>query len=165
MFFAHHVIKIDTIAKVINFVTLTMIELHFKLDIEDDWPPFAIEGVPCTYLKGNNYRIETPPLFIKNISVGDVVAVTFNAEQEVVTWVHIAKSNRTTIWLLRLRETTEINKILQELSLLNCKSVSLPQYGCYSIDVPAESKIDQVDACLAKLNVSHVAVAYPSFRH
>lgn len=48
------------------------------------------------------------------------------------------------------------------------KGVSTPDnqaYGCYSIDVPSECPIGDVDACLAKLDPSLVAIAYPSFRH
>ncbi|MGR9116094.1 MAG: DUF4265 domain-containing protein [Gammaproteobacteria bacterium] len=140
------------------------IELHFLLDIDDDWPPVSLEGIPCTQVE-DGYRVDVPPLFVKGLSVGDVIKVTQNTEGEVMSWEHVQKSDRTTIWLLRIAETQEIEKVLERLHKLKCKTVQLPQYGCYSIDVPAECPLQDIDACLASLDSSRVAVAYPSFRH
>ena len=55
------------------------IELHFILNVVDEWPPVAIEGVPCIQVEGG-YRIETPPLFVKGLSVGDVISAEFNLD-------------------------------------------------------------------------------------
>jgi hypothetical protein len=139
-------------------------ELHFVLDVEDDWPPVSIEGVPCTPIK-DGYRVEMPPLFVKNISVGDIIAVTRDGEGNVSSWSHIEKSCSTTVWLLRMVSTDGIEEVLRDLRKLNCNTVQLPQYGCYAVDVPEECAIHDVDACLSKLDTKCVAVAYPSFRH
>lgn len=64
-----------------------------------------------------------------------------------------------------MAKTDEINPILAELRSLNCNTVDLAEYGCYSIDVPAECPIEAVDVLLATRDQSKVAVAFPSFRH
>lgn len=139
-------------------------ELLFMLDIDDDWPPVSIEGIPCKVLDGN-YQIKAPPLYVKEISVDDIISVIFDSAGKVSSWHHVKKSNRSTIWLLRTAETHNIEKVLQDLRQLDCNTVRLPQYGSYSIDVPAEVKIKKIDACLEKLTPDCVAIAFPSFRH
>jgi hypothetical protein len=139
-------------------------ELQFPLEVVDGWPPVAVEGLPCTPTNGA-YRVEVAPLFIKDLSAGDVISVTCDSAGHVSSWSHTVRSNRTTIWLLRLAETEQIAEVLGELRSLNCNTTQLPAYGCYSIDVPPECPIGDVDACLAKLDPSLVAIAYPSFRH
>lgn len=140
------------------------IELHFLLTIRDEWPPVALEGVLCTEVEGG-YRIDEPPLFVKGISCGDVIAVSRNSEGDVLSWTHIQRSGRTTIWLLRTGKADNTAEVLSKLHSLNCKTAQLPQFGCYSVDVPKECAIADVDSCLAQLNTESVAVAYPSFRH
>lgn len=50
------------------------VELKFPLDVEDDWPPVAVEGLPFDVALGG-YVATVPPLFVKDLSVGDVIAV------------------------------------------------------------------------------------------
>lgn len=140
------------------------VELHMLLDVEDDWPPVALEGLPCAVV-ATGYRVEMPPLFVRNLSVGDIILVVFDGEKNVVSWTHARQSARTTIWLLRMAQSDDIDSVLKKLREMNCNTVQLPEYRCYSIDVPAECAIQDVDACLKHLNSSRVAIAYPSLRH
>lgn len=139
-------------------------KLKFILDVEEDWPPVAIEALPCTAQRGG-FRIETAPLFVKGISNGDVVSVEFDANENVCRWEHLEKSARTTIWLLRIADSPDIDSILEQARSLKCNTTGLKQFGCYAIDVPAECDFADVDALFEGLDSEHVAVAYPSFRH
>ena len=141
-----------------------MNELLFVLDVKDGWPPVAVECLPCKPL-ADGFLIEEAPLFIKNLSAGDIISAKFDDERRVISWEHLKESGRSTIWLLRLAKTDSIMDVLEDLRALGCNTVRLPQFGCYSIDVPEECAIADVDACLAKLNHAEVAVAFPSFRH
>jgi hypothetical protein len=140
------------------------IELHFILNVVDEWPPVAVEGVPCIQVEGG-YRIETPPLFVKGLSVGDVISAEFNSDGNVASLQLISRSGRTTLWILRTAEGDNIESVLPRLQSMNCKIVALPKQGSYSVDVPAEVSIADVDACLAQLDANSTAVAFPSFRH
>lgn len=141
-----------------------MNKLKFALHIEDGWPPVAVEALPYSRVEGG-HRIEVAPLFVRDLSAGDVISATLDNEGNVSSWNHLSKSGRTTIWLLRIAEPTDIDNVLQDLRALGCNTTQLPQYGCYAIDVPADVAIEDVDARLARLDESHVAVAFPSFRH
>ncbi|HTF94531.1 MAG TPA: DUF4265 domain-containing protein [Cellvibrio sp.] len=141
-----------------------LIELLFILDVEDNWPPVSVEGLHCKNV-GGSYQIKTAPLFVKNISVNDVISVTFDRSGKVSSWQHVEKSKRSIVWLLRTKNTQCIDDVLRGLRALSCNTVQLPQYGSYSIDIPEDLAIHKVDECLERLNVDCVAIAYSSFRH
>ena len=48
--------------------------LSFPLDVEDDWPPVAIESLPFE-AEDRGLRLLAPPLFVNGLSVGDVITV------------------------------------------------------------------------------------------
>lgn len=143
------------------------VSLGFVLEIEDGWPPVAVESLPfATGLVVEEYRLTKPPLFVKDLSVDDLIAVNeFDLEGNVVSWRHIVRSQRTTIWLLRLRQTEDIKRALSELRELGCNTVGLDSVGCYSIDVPENLGIEKIDAVLSSIDAERVAIAYPSMRH
>lgn len=142
-----------------------MIELHFVLEVDDDWPPVSVEGVPVTCVS-DKFRIETPPLFIKKLSVGDVIKVLeFDSENQVSSWEHDSFSKNSTVWLLCMDEPSGLDDVLPKLEMIGCQVVRLSGRGCYSINVPESTDMGDVDSCLAALDESKVAIAYPSFRH
>jgi hypothetical protein len=139
--------------------------LSFSLDVEDDWPPVAIESLPFE-TEDRGFKLLVPPLFVKGLSVGDVITVR-ERDGRVTSWKHKLRSQHSTIWLLRLKRdaTRDIKSILEHLHKLGCTSTGVAQFGAYAIDVPPGTTITSVDAVLAKLDKERVATAYPSFRH
>jgi hypothetical protein len=138
--------------------------LKFSLQVEDGWPPVAVESLPFER-RGEDYEALFAPLFVKNLSVGDRIAVTVDDDDSVVSWQHTHRSSRTTIWLLRLRQTNEIAAALSNLRSIGCNTVGLDSVGSYAIDIPDSVSIESVDAVLDKLDRDSVAIAYPSMRH
>jgi hypothetical protein len=141
-----------------------ILSLQFNLDIEDDWPPVSIESLPFEKMD-DGYKCLEAPLFVKDLSVGDVISVEEDGINGVKSWVHLQKSGRTTIWILRISETDEIDTALKQLRLLDCNTVGLPQFGCYAVDVPQEVSISDVDSVLEKMSSDRVVIAFPSMRH
>jgi hypothetical protein len=137
----------------------------FDLEVEDGWPPVAVESLPFK-IKEDGFRLLNQPLFIKGLSVGDVINATIDdITKKVSSWDIVSKSNNTTIWLLRMQDTKIIESVLVDLRNLGCDTVSLEELGAYSINVPNAIRINDVDVQLGKLDPKCVAVAYPSFRH
>lgn len=143
-----------------------MTTLSFQLEVDDGWPPVAAEVMECT-LVDNSFRIESAPLFLKGLSVGDFIVAAPDAEGRIWDWEHLTKSGRSTIWLARLSPLAqgEIDAVLADLKTLGCSITSSQTLGCFAVDVPAECPIEEVDRCLASLVPDRVAVAFPSFRH
>lgn len=140
------------------------VNLTFALEVDDGWPPVAVEVLPCEAVE-NGYRIDAAPLFVKGLSVNDVIRPEVDDSGRVLSWMHVEYSTRSTIWLLRIAETDRIAVVLKQLRGLGCNTVQLPNCGCYSIDVPGACAIHEVDRILSELDKDQVAVAYPSFRH
>ena len=140
------------------------VSLKFPLDVEEGWPPVAVESLPFER-DGDEYQALTAPLFVKDLSVGDRISATVDADGSVVSWQHTYRSDRTTIWLLRLRQTDQVDDVLSALRAIDCNTVGLDSVGSYSVDVPGSVPIDAVDMVLDKLDRESVAIAYPSMRH
>lgn len=138
--------------------------LKFSLDVEDGWPPVAVESLPFLTFP-NGYTAQASPLFVKDLSVGDKISADLDHENNVKAWAHLNRSAHTTIWLLRLRQPNGIDDALAKLREVGCNTVGLQAAGCYSIDVPGTISMEIVDSILAVLDDNAVAVAFPSMRH
>ncbi len=140
-----------------------MMELLFSLNVEDGWPPVSKECLVVTKCS-NGYRLEVPPFFIKDLSVGDVISVELNEEGDVNNWMHVEKSARTTIWI-KVNGEGSIEDILRQMKKLECNIERFTEYNYFSVDVAEECEISSIDDCIDSLNEEEVAVAFPSFRH
>jgi hypothetical protein len=140
------------------------ISLQFPLEVVDDWPPVGSESL--SFEKGaSGYTLTVPPMFISELSVGDVIDVSEDEFGFVSDWWHLAKSGRSIIWLLIISKDACVNPILENLQKIGCHTAGIENLGCYSVDVPENVLIDVVDAILNELDTSTVAVTFPSFRH
>lgn len=137
----------------------------FPLEVVDGWPPVAAEGLPFEKTT-KGWRLLVPPLYVKKLSVDDVLQIEQRAGN-VSSWKHVARSGNTTIWMLSLKTSGDKKALalLDKLNALGCQTVALPKLSSYSISVPAKLAIEKVDKILAKRKGDEVAVAYPSFRH
>lgn len=139
--------------------------LVFPLAVEKGWPPVTSESLPFRICDGR-YEALVPPLFVKNLSVGDVISAEVDPiSQCVVGWRHVAKSGHSTVWLARLRPSDTIAQVLAEVRKLGCNTERFEAGGVYSIDVPDSVEMSAVDDVLAGLDRASVAVAFPSMRH
>jgi len=138
--------------------------LQFALVVEEDWPPVGSESLPFEKV-AHGYKCCSVPLFVKGLSVDDVIGIEKYSEGFVYEWNHVQRSERTTIWLARLADHPPIEDCLRNLRLLECNTASAEQLGCYAVDVPASLPIAEVDAWLEALDPEFVAIAFPSMRH
>jgi Domain of unknown function (DUF4265) len=144
--------------------TSPQVSLSFPLKVEDGWPPVAVECLPFEKTS-EGYRALVSPLFVEDLSVDDMIKADVDDEHQVNSWTHIHRSNRTTIWLLRLKTPNQIEDVLSRLQELGCNSGRFETGGCYTIDVPAVVSMHDVDAVLSDLDSRDVAIAFPSMRH
>ena len=137
--------------------------LQFPLEVEDGWPPVGSEALP--FLKSTvGYKALVAPLFVKNLSVGDIINAKLDRDGNVSEWKHINMSHRSVIWALRTDDGDNIEEILGKLRLLGCNTTGVDAFGIYSIDIPEDLDIAAVDAIISELNNS-ATVAFPSWRH
>jgi hypothetical protein len=137
----------------------------FPLEVVDDWPPVAAEGLVFEpFLRG--WRLVVPPLFVKKLSVGDVVRI-HQSKGIVRDWNHLSKSKSTTIWLLLKTDGAEkiATLVLARLDKMGCQTVLARTLSSASVSVPDTVPIASVDKIIARVDPTDIAVAYPSFRH
>ena len=140
------------------------VSLQFPFDVEDGWPPVGSESLPFDRLS-IGYKCLSPPLFVKNLSVGDIIEIKEDDVGFISHWSHLHKSDHSTIWLLRLKNSPPIEAALQALRALRCNTTGVDSFGCYAIDVPQSLSLSSVDIVLDELDPESVAIAFPSIRH
>lgn len=140
------------------------ISLQFPLDIEEGWPPVGSESLAFDKQR-NGYKLLVPPLFVRNISVSDVIDVTVDSLGYVSDWEHVELSNRSVVWLLRTSDHNNIGVILSQFRKIGCNTTGIDEFGAYSVDVPENASLAQVDNILSNASTDEVAIAFPSFRH
>lgn len=138
--------------------------LLFPLVVDSDgWPPVGAESIPVKSHANGNFTILTPPFFIKDLSVGDVISVQIDNQRTIKNWLHVQRSRNSTVWVLQDAAISE-NELADQFLKLQCNVERFSQIGLLSVDVPPhvlESDLDRlIDNCRAI--GAHVAV--PSFR-
>lgn len=141
------------------------VSLTFALDVKDGWPPAGAECLPF-HRDGGGFRLLVAPLFVRGLSVGDVIECEIDRVNGMVfEWSHLSKSGHSTFWLLRQDDEQVLLDGLEKLRALGCSTVLAPRVGMFSVDVPAAISIDAVDAVFQGLVDHGVAIACPSLRH
>jgi hypothetical protein len=140
------------------------LSLQFSLEVEDEWPPVGSESLPFEKVS-RGYKCLSVPLFVRELSVGDVIAINQDEDGFVNSWSHLQKSERSTIWLLRLQDDPPIKTCLNALRSLQCNTTGVDSFGCYAVDVPPSLPMSDVDGVLEMLDSDLVAIAFPSMRH
>jgi hypothetical protein len=138
--------------------------LSFQLEVEEGWPPVAVESLPFR-VAGGGYECQVAPLYVKDLAIGDLIEAAYDEDGTVSTWSHLRRSNHSTIWLLRTKSPNNLPDVLRRLRVLGCSTVGLEAEGSYAIDVPGELKLSVVDEVLATLDTNAVATAFPAIRH
>lgn len=147
-----------------NECPMSFLSLSFNLDIVDGWPPVAVEGLVFTNVGVDCYRLEVPPFFIKDLSVGDVLNIETSADGFVSKWTHEFRSLRSTIWIMDW-EDPNLEMVVAHLLSRKCNVERFKQYKYLSLDVPSECSQQELEFWLDKLDEEKASVAYPSYRH
>ena len=148
------------------------IELNFPLERDDDWPPFATEGLWCQPERAD-FLVLTCPLFVKGVAIGDRITAHLEetaalpSQREVVSFNVLEPSDHSTIWLIAIEDSLR-ERILAELRSLGCSTVEAPEgaRGHAAIDVPGHVDMAPVDAVLDPHEQrGSVHLAFPALRH
>lgn len=139
------------------------VNLNFNLPDEDeDWPPVTTESLPFENLGGGRYRLLVAPLFVRDLSVDDVLLIEVSAEGIVWEWQYESRSKHSTIWVIDAAQS-KFEKVVSGLQGLGCKIVRAPMFDVYSIDVPGEIARESLEEWLDLLDEE--SVGYPSYRY
>jgi hypothetical protein len=143
-----------------------LVELCFALPVDEDgWPPASVEGL-WFHVVPDGYELSSTPMFVGDLSVGDVVQVDIDPVNGLVfTWRHVRKSRHSTIWLGRMKRSLQIHDALRSLRDLGCHTSTWDEMGVYAVHVPEHVALHDVDRILDAFDDEALAVACPSLRH
>lgn len=141
-----------------------MEKVAFALEIEDGWPPAAVEHVWCEKTD-SIYQLKNAPFFIRGLALGD----KFSAEPDAVNGCIFAftvkePSGHSLVWIIE-QNALELEMVDQELLLLGCSIEGFPAYKLHAVDVPASVEHEAVNAVMDKLESLGFAMAFPVWRH
>ena len=140
-----------------------MKKLLFVLDIEDDWPPIASEGVWCKSV-GENFRLENSPFFISGLAFGDIFsAEPDNVNDHIFEFKLIEESGHSVVWLMNNNET-DLSNFKEKVLELGCRIEGMLKFSLYSIDVPPKIDVEKFDNLIKKYENKGIHFAYPVWR-
>ena len=139
--------------------------LLFRLEVDEDgWPPVGAESLPVKEQGEGLFQILVPPVFIKNLSVNDVVAAETDSEGYVTSWAHTSKSKRTTIWVLQ-GTADNLGPLIDDMLSDGGNVERFNQIKLLSFDVPESVSTEKLDMWLRTIEAAGAIIAEPSFRH
>ncbi|MFK7740242.1 MAG: DUF4265 domain-containing protein [Planctomycetota bacterium] len=138
--------------------------LAFPVPAEKGRGLLAEESLPLVVSEGG-MRLLAPPLMVPELSVGDVLSCVIQGDSgRVESWGHIARSDRSTVWLAPRGDGSAVRSALEELRSHGCASRGDALLGIFAVDVPSAAIMDAAEDILARLERDGVSVAYPSDR-
>ena len=141
-----------------------MQKLSFALEVEDGWPPVAIEHVWCEK-SGAVYELVNAPFFIQGLAFRD----RFVAEPDPVNgcifeFTVVEPSGHSLVWVLE-HGRFELDEFKPELLELGCSVEGFPDFRLHAIDIPASVESRAVVEAMDRLKSLGFALAFPVWRH
>lgn len=141
-----------------------MEKVAFALNIDDGWPPVAIEHVWCEKA-GSIYQLKNAPFFIKGLACND----KFSAEADSVNgcvfeFTVLDSSGHSLVWIIE-RAGLKLDQYEDELLSLGLSIEGCPGFRLHSVDVPASVNSEAVNTLMDRLEAMGFAMAFPVWRH
>jgi len=141
-----------------------MEKVSFALDVEDGWPPVAVEHMWCEKSDAV-YELQNAPFFLHGLAVGD----KFMAEPDSVNgcifdFTVVGTSGHSLVWVID-KADLQLEKYKPELLSLGCSIEGFPAFKLHAIDVPASVSTESASAVMDRLAALGFNLAYPVWRH
>ena len=141
-----------------------MEKMSFALDVEDDWPPVAVEHVWCDK-DGSVYELKNSPFFIRGLAFGDRFSAIPDSVNGCIFEFTLEKSSgHSLVWVVE-NEGTQLKLYESELLQLGCSIERFPSIQLYAVDVPSEVEHGAVNEIMDKLEGLGFGLAFPVWRH
>lgn len=141
-----------------------MEKVSFALDVDDGWPPVAVEHVWCE-ISDAVYELKNAPFFIHGLACGD----RFTAKPDEVNgcifeFAIVESSGHSLVWVLESGDL-KLDEFKPELLGLGCSVEGFPAFRLHAIDVPVSIEARSAGEAMDKLEALGFALAFPVWRH
>lgn len=141
-----------------------MQKLSFALEVEDGWPPVAVEHVWCER-NGQEYELKNAPFFIQGLAFGDkFTAESCSNSGCVFEFTVVEASGHSLVWVL---DTGELKFKEHKAGLLElgCSIECCPSIGLHAVDVPPSIEAEAASESIDRLECLGFPLAFPVWRH
>ncbi|MGW4447202.1 DUF4265 domain-containing protein [Streptomyces sp. NPDC004682] len=119
------------------------VKAYFRLEIEDDWPPAAVESLWAVDLGDDTVRLGNVPWFVRGVACGDVVVTEAGAV--------VRRSENCTIRLIVLRgggSGPARQSVINAFRGLGVDGEGIERFGMVALDVPPTADLARVQRLL-----------------
>lgn len=115
------------------------VKVHFRLEIEDDWPPVSVESLWAVGQRDGTARLDDVPWLVRGIACGDIVAT--DADEEGVRWAGtvVRGSENCTIRLIVFRDGgsgAARQSVIDAFHALGVYGEGVERFRMVALDVP-----------------------------
>ncbi len=127
------------------------VKVHFRLEIEDDWPPASVESLWAVDQGNGTARLDNIAWFVRDIASGDIV--TAEPDEEGVLWAGqvVRRSENCTIRLIVFRDdgsATARQSVINAFHELGVRGEGIERFGMVALDVPPTADLAEVQRLL-----------------
>ncbi|MEU0787168.1 DUF4265 domain-containing protein [Streptomyces sp. NPDC006173] len=127
------------------------VKVHFRLEVEDDWPPASVESLWAVDQGDGTARLDNVPWFVRGVGCGDIVAT--ETDDEGVRWAGevVRRSQNCTIRLIVFRDggSAEARQsVINAFQELGVDSEGMERFGMIALDVPPGADLAKVQRLL-----------------
>lgn len=127
------------------------VKLHFRLEIEDDWPPAGVESLWAIDQGNGTVKLDNVPWFVRGVACGDVLAPS--SDEEGVLWAGdvVRPSENCTIRLAVRRDggsDASRQSVLDAFRRLGVWGEGIQHFGMVALDIPPTADLAQVQRLL-----------------
>jgi len=135
-------------------------KIAFKLEVEDDWPPFKVENLWLKKLE-SGYEVRNIPFFIENLAFRDLILISKSGDDLYEIEKILRRSGNSTLLALIDDESIK-DEVLRRVKKLGCRYETGVLKGYYTINVPPEVDVDDLESTLEEyLTTEQVLLDYP----
>jgi hypothetical protein len=131
-------------------------KIFFRLDVEDDWPPIAVESMWAERLGDGLFRLDNVPLFAEDANADDIIRAEIGDQGVLEFQERVESDGQTTV---RVIAASEVVEAVLEFLLKNGAEYETSPYediGYFSVSVPPDADWAKVEAYLSNLEDSGV---------
>ncbi len=126
--------------------------MHFRLEIEDDWPPASVESLWAIDRGDGTAQLDNIPWFVRGVACGDIVAV--EPDEDGVRWAGevVRRSENCTIRLIVFRDGgsgAARQTVLNAFQALGVDGEGIERFGMVALDVPPTADLAKVQRLLS----------------
>lgn len=114
----------------------------FDLEVVDDYPPVASEGVWCTPLENGDFQVDNIPFYVPGLALGDIVSA--EEEDGVLFGTGVTDQNGHSTVRVVFFNAAVVDEVRALLEASGCSWESMKDSSFTAVDVPPEVDYDKV---------------------